>query len=381
MSKPVVLHVYKSFYPDTLGGIETVINILCTNHDKRLYDHKIFTLSSNGQGEEEYYGGISITRAKKIFSILSCDIGGFNAVRTFIRLSKSSDVLHIHFPWPYADFLVLITFFLKKKVVVTYHADVEQKGILGTIYSYISRVLLKLATIIIVTSENYAKTSKVLSNRHIKGKLKVIPIAVPDVKFPKKKNAQKQNKKWKFSNKPYFIFIGANRSYKGANLLYQAALRNGANVVFVGRGFKSNNFFYDATFKNVEILDEVSDSEKFELLRNSIGLILPSTNRAEAFGVVLAEALMMGCPIISTELGTGTSFVNLHNVTGLVIRPNDVASLQTAMERFLNDKEMQIRFARNARKRYLRLFKIDDFLKSHDELYQDILQIESKVSD
>ncbi|WP_225246636.1 MULTISPECIES: glycosyltransferase [Rhizobium/Agrobacterium group] len=53
--------------------------------------------------------------------------------------------------------------------------------------------------------------------------------------------------------------------------------------------------------------------------------------RSEAFGLALVEAARAGKPMISCEIGTGTSFVNKHGETAYTIPPNDVASLSDAM--------------------------------------------------
>jgi rhamnosyl/mannosyltransferase len=59
--------------------------------------------------------------------------------------------------------------------------------------------------------------------------------------------------------------------------------------------------------------------------------VLPSTHQTEAFGIVLTEAMASGTPIISTELGTGTSWVNQNGETGIVVPPQDSSALAKAI--------------------------------------------------
>jgi len=59
--------------------------------------------------------------------------------------------------------------------------------------------------------------------------------------------------------------------------------------------------------------------------------VLPSIDRGEAFGLVVVEAMACGVPVVTTELGTGTSFHNIDGVTGRVVPPKDEKALANAI--------------------------------------------------
>lgn len=75
---------------------------------------------------------------------------------------------------------------------------------------------------------------------------------------------------------------------------------------------------------------------------NAAAFALPS--RAEAFGIVVLEALRAGCPVVVTSRGGATEIVR-DDVEGLVADPNDVAAFAAALARVLDDRELRARFA------------------------------------
>lgn len=99
---------------------------------------------------------------------------------------------------------------------------------------------------------------------------------------------------------------------------------------------------------------------------------MPSSHRSEAFGTVLIEAMTTGRPVISTELGTGTSFINIHESTGLVVPPRDPISLAMAIKRLLGDETLQKKFGENGNER-AKGFSVEQLNKSIMEVYYEVL--------
>ena len=97
-------------------------------------------------------------------------------------------------------------------------------------------------------------------------------------------------------------------------------------------------------------------------------LILPSDLKSEALGLSLIEGLAMGKALISCEIGTGTSFVNKNNVTGLTIQPNSTEALAEAMLKIMNDASLREKFEKNSRKRYEKIFTATSMVKAHEQL-------------
>jgi len=87
----------------------------------------------------------------------------------------------------------------------------------------------------------------------------------------------------------------------------------------------------------------------------------------------LVEAAMFGKPMISCEIGTGTSFINLDKVTGLVVPPANAQALAAAMAWIWTETDMAQRFGQNAVERYESLFTSEKMAASYMNLYRDLV--------
>jgi len=79
------------------------------------------------------------------------------------------------------------------------------------------------------------------------------------------------------------------------------------------------------------LLGEVSEPVLLRLLQTADAAVLPSTSRAEAFGISIAEAQACGVPAVTSDVGTGTTETVADGVSGRVVPPNDAAALAEAL--------------------------------------------------
>jgi rhamnosyl/mannosyltransferase len=116
----------------------------------------------------------------------------------------------------------------------------------------------------------------------------------------------------------------------------------------------------------------ISEEELLELYDMADILVLPSTDEGEAFGYVLVEAMASRTAVISTELGTGTSYVNQHGKTGLVIPPNNVDALVNALQILLSNKHILKEMKNSAYQRVKSNFTIDRMLNETEALLRSL---------
>ncbi len=366
-----VLHVYRTYFPDTQGGLEEVIRQICRNTSSHQVESRVITLSDNPDPAMIQSEEADVYRYKCTFEVASCGVS-FSAIAGFKRLVAWADIIHYHFPWPFADLLHLLSG-VKKPCVMTYHSDVVRQKELLWLYRPLMRYFLGKMDRIVATSPNYAATSESLAV--FRDKVELIPIGLNMDSYPPLKSQVLERMKARVGD-DFFLFIGVLRYYKGLNILLDAIKGTDLKVVIVGSGPVERELHLQAEglgLDNVHFLGCVDDDEKVVLIELSRAMVFPSNQRSEAFGVTLLEGAMYGKALISTEIGTGTSYVNKAGVTGLVVTPNDPQSLRDAMMKLHQDPVLAIEMGRAAHKRYESLFTGLMMGERYARLYESVL--------
>lgn len=377
MSDPLrALQVYRTYFPDPPGGLQEAIRQIAYSTSNFGIRSKIFTLSPNPVPSVIFRPEGKVLRAKSWAAPASCDLGGLVAFRQFAKACRESDVVHYQFPWPFEDVLHAI---VRPQIpaVMTYQSDVIRQKFLGAIYSPLMWRTLKSMRFIAATSPAYARTSPVLSHPSIRNRVRVIPNGIAEESYSKKSDMGIFDRIKIDYKEPYFLFLGVLRYYKGLHSLVRAARRVEARIVIAGSGpeeEKLKDLANQAGAQNIIFAGQISEAEKVALLQTCHALVLPSHLRSEAFGMVLVEASMFCKPLISCEIGTGTSFVNLHEESGIVVPPEDPDMLAQAMSQLLRDTVLSKKLGLAARARYERLFSGAALGKAYADLYQEALE-------
>ncbi len=108
----------------------------------------------------------------------------------------------------------------------------------------------------------------------------------------------------------FFLFVGNLRYYKGLHVLLDALEGTPFRAVLSGPAHEQELRRQAARLNltQVDFVGPVGDEDKVALLTLCRALTFPSHLRSEAFGISLLEGAMFGKPMISTEIGTGTSY-------------------------------------------------------------------------
>ena len=370
-----VLNVYKTYFPDPPGGLQEAIRQICLSTSAQSIKNAIYTLSPQPIPSIIKMPEANVFREKSWAAPASCDLGGLAAFSTFSKLAKQADVLHYFFPWPFADVLHTVVC-PQKPAILTYISDVVRQHFLRTAYTPLMWRTLRQMEVIVANCPAYAETSPILSHPTIREKVRIIPLGINESSYPKEGDDSIFKRTGISSSEPYFLFLGVLRYYKGIHTLISAAKSVNAKIVIAGsgpEGQKLKKQVEELGLDNVVFAGQVTDKEKVSLIKNCCALVLPSHLRSEAYGMVLVEASMMGRPMISCEIGTGTSFVNQHEVTGLVVKPENVDEMRDAMQMLLNSNNLAQKLGQNARSRYENMFSGEVLGKAYSAIYQELL--------
>ena len=367
-----ILHFYKTSVPDTIGGVEQVIHQIARGTSALGHKTDVLYLTREKDPPTIHIDGYTVHRAPLDFQLASTGFS-LSAFSRFSELAEGADLIHYHFPWPFMDVVHFATR-ARKPTVVTYHSDIIRQKQLLKLYRPLQARFLASANRIVATSPNYLATSGVLE--HYADKVSVIPIGLDRATYPAPTDERLAHWKSRLGAK-FFLFVGAIRYYKGLHILMEAAKGVPYPIAIVGAGPIEKELKTQVDrlgLTNVHFLGLLPDADKVALLTLCHGVVFPSHLRSEAFGISLLEGAMYGKPLISSEIGTGTTYINIAGETGLVVPPSNPDALRDAMRTLWEQPELAAQMGRRAEERYWRHFTADRMVRSYVGLYGELLQ-------
>ena len=125
--------------------------------------------------------------------------------------------------------------------------------------------------------------------------------------------------------------------------------------------------------ERVGFLGDVPDTDLPRLYASADIFVLPASSRAEAFGMVLLEAMASGLPCITTEVGSGTSFVVRDGESGLVVPPENPAALENALQKLLENESLRKQMGKLGKERVRSEFSVEKMVSRVEAVYVEVL--------
>lgn len=292
------------------------------------------------------------------------------------------DVLHIHVPNTSAFWALLSPAARRLPWIVHWHADIPLDSrrralrMAYRVYKPWEQALLRRARAVIATSQAYADSSAALAPW--KEKVHAIPLGLPDAAFAH----TARSVEWPA---PGLRLLGVGRLsyFKGFDVLLQALARiPEASLVLIGGGECGESLRALARESGVESRVRFTgrldmDAAGQALLESAYAgadvFCLPSTERAESFGIVLLEAMRAGLPVVASDIpGSGVGFVVCDGETGTLVRPGDVDALVAALRRLAADANLRQRYGNAGRHRFQDGFTLERVTPPIAGLYRDM---------
>ena len=370
-----IVHVYKDYHPPVLGGVEQTIERMArwqvrSGHDVTV----IVSASGERRSRTEVVDGVRVVRVGEWARALSSPIcPGFPAALARER----ADLWHLHSPNPLGE----ASFWLVRPagaMVFTYYCDLSRQRALLPLYGPLVHALFDRADVLHAISPQAVARRDSLVARD-RDRFRVVPLGIDaDSLLALDRDRPGARALRERHGDPFLLFVGRLRHYKGLHVLLDAMPRVPARLVVVGDGPKGPALREQA--RGLALGDRVHFAGSLEeealhdhLAAAAIGL-LPSSTETEAFGLAMVEYMAAGLPVVSTELGTGTSYVNQDGATGLIVPANEPAPLAAGIGRLLADPGLRARMGAAGRSRVRENFTTEAMMRGMDLLYAEALE-------
>lgn len=268
---------------------------------------------------------------------------------------RKADVVNLHVPQLDAAPISVMSRWMGKPVVLTYHCDLHlPKGVIHKIANQVSHlanhISARAATVIVTNTQDYAEHSPFL--RHYLKKVRVIP---PSIVLEKIIDEDRSAFRQKYQITPDQQVIGMVArlaTEKGVEYLIDALPRvlqefPRARVLMVGQyqdvlGEERYAAMLAPRLENLgehwSFLGVISPRELTAFYHECDVTVLPSINVTESFGMVQVESMICGTPVISTNL-PGVRQPILSTGMGRIVEMRDSAGLAEALIAVLRDRD------------------------------------------
>jgi len=368
-----ILHISK-YYVDVIGGIQSHIHDLASLQ-KSTDQVSILVANTKAKTIKYTIDGIEVIKVAAFGTIASAPIA-ITFPFWLKRITKNYDIIHFHLMNPLSVISYLITR-PRCRIVATFHNDIVKRNILYKISTILTHAFLRKTHKIIITSPNILNTSELL--QAYANKCEIVPLGIDDDKFKMTKFIEDKTNQIKRSLKGHIIlFIGRLVPYKGISYLINAMKEVKGTLLIIGDGPLKENLvqqvYKSELIKSVHFLGNVSDRILPAYYHACDLFVLPSINNSEGYGLVQLEAQICGKPVISTNLPTGVTYVNIHKKTGLVVKIKDSNDIAMGINKLLEDQKLRLKLGKSRQKRVFQKFTRAKMKEKTDLVYNNLIK-------
>ncbi len=168
------------------------------------------------------------------------------------------------------------------------------------------------------------------------------------------------------------LYVGSWMKRKGVELLapIMGELGDGYELHYTG-GLAAETDKHDMP-SNMHDLGRLNQQEVIKAMQNADAFLFPS--RSEGFGLVAAEAMACGLPVICTQ---GSSLIEVvqHGKTGLLCSTDNLKSFASSCQQLVQTQQSYVSMSKNARAWVEREFTVKEMLDKHLNVYLNICNL------
>jgi len=374
--------------PRIVGGIARHCEGLAKALSSLRHEVHIFTLDFPGAPDYEETQGIKVYRTRS-------EVGHPNFLTWVLlfnhfiekRLADVSrvvdfDVLHLH-DWLTAPSTIAYKHLIKKPMVFTAHSTEHGRSGLHIPDSFTIDGIEWWATYeankIIVTSGSMK--GEVCGHFHVPDKkVEVIPNAIDLSKY------QGSVDRWavrsRYGIQPHerlVLCVGRLVPQKGIEYLLHAVpilarRRPDAKFIIVGDGWYRDHLEWVANTTGqrwkITFTGFISDSDLVALTKSADALVVPSVY--EPFGIVALEGMAAGAPVVASQVGGLTEFIE-HDRTGVFVYPRNPESIAWGIEHVLSNPDHAKWLAQNAAEVVQKTYGWEAIAKRTSRVYEEVI--------
>lgn len=291
-------------------------------------------------------------------------------VRGIVRECRDADVLNIHAPMLEAGLVAAaVRRSTEARVVFTYQCDIAMPpGLVNRLQSMLMDVSTRRAArashAVVASSADYAQHSRVSNDL-----LPRLEVIAPGCILRERGEA-----KYRSGTGLHVGFLGRIVEEKGIDFLVRgfrkledpdarlliagdfANIAGGSIIERVRREIESD--------PRIDLLGFLSDDELADFYGSIDAFALTSINSFEAFGIVQVEAMMMGIPVIASDM-PGVRMPARETGMGIVVARRDADAITAALEQLPEHV-----FPSDGAQRARDLFHVDVSTDAYEDLFQ-----------
>ena len=365
-----IFHFFKVYVPDVEGGIPTVISSL-TRHPPDDISHSVLAARNVGWRHKRIADGVPIELVTSLGTFYSVPLA-VGYIPAFFRTMKKANVAVHHAPFPFTDLAILLGLPAHVALIIYWHADIVGYPRLKRLILPVLRRALARADKIVVSGAAMIENSELL--KPFAAKCVVIPYGV-DLEYWRSLNSADAAEiaELKRQHPRHIVALGRLVPYKGFDVLVRAMRHVDARATIIGEGPQQDHL--ERLAAELGVADRIQFVGR--LSRHGIKMLFyaadvmafPSVTEAEAYGIVQAEAMATGLPIVNTNLPTAVPWVARHDQEALTVPPNDPIALANALNKILDQPDLARRLGAAASNRATNEFSEDLFRARINEIY------------